>query len=56
MRFSGRTPITEAVADVTEKHRIPMVAPQASTTSIFKKGRKFVFMVLSPAETGSKAS
>jgi branched-chain amino acid transport system substrate-binding protein len=28
-----------------------MVAPQAATTSIFKKGRKFVFMVMSPAET-----
>lgn len=44
------TPITEAVADVSEKHRMPMVAPLASTTSIYKKGRKFVFMVLSPAE------
>lgn len=44
------SPITEAVADVSEKHRMPMVAPLASTTSIFKKGRKFAFMVLSPAE------
>ena len=43
------SPITEAVADVTEKHRLPMPA-HAATTSIFKKGRKFVFMVLSPAE------
>jgi branched-chain amino acid transport system substrate-binding protein len=45
------SPIVEAVADVSEKHRMPMVAPLAATTSIFKKGRKFVFMVLSPAET-----
>jgi branched-chain amino acid transport system substrate-binding protein len=44
------SPITEAVADVTEKHRMPMLAPAAAATSIFKKGRKFVFMVLSPAE------
>lgn len=42
--------ITEAVADVSEKYRMPMVAPLASTTSIFRKGRKFVFMVQSPAE------
>jgi len=44
------SPITEAVADINEKQKMPMVAPLASTTSIFKKGRKFVFMVLSPAE------
>lgn len=44
------SPITEDVANVSEKYRMPMVAPLASTTSIFKKGRKFVFMVLSPAE------
>jgi branched-chain amino acid transport system substrate-binding protein len=42
--------ITEAVANVNEKYKMPMVAPMASTTSIFKKGRKFVFMVQSPAE------
>ena len=43
--------ITEAVADVTEKHRMPMVAAAAATTSIFKKGRKFVFMMVTPAES-----
>ena len=42
--------ITEAVANVNEKYKLPMVAPMASTTSIFKKGRKFIFMVQSPAE------
>lgn len=41
--------ITEAVANISEKYKMPMVAPMASTTSIFKKGRKFVFMLLSPA-------
>ena len=44
------SPITEAVAHVSEKHRMPMVTPGAATTSIFKKGRKFVFMTNSPAE------
>ncbi len=42
--------ITEAVANINEKYKLPMVAPMASTTSIFKKGRKFIFMVQSPAE------
>ncbi len=45
------SPLTEAVAEVSEKHRMPMIAPLASATSIFKKGRKYVFMVQSPAET-----
>ncbi len=44
------SPITEAVANVNEKYMMPMVAPQASTTSIFRKGRKYIFMVTSPAE------
>jgi branched-chain amino acid transport system substrate-binding protein len=45
------SPITEAVADVTEKHKMPMVASIAGTTSIFKKGRKFIFMVFPASET-----
>jgi branched-chain amino acid transport system substrate-binding protein len=44
------SPITEAVANVTEKYKKVMVSPLASTTSIFKKGRKYIFMVVSPAE------
>jgi branched-chain amino acid transport system substrate-binding protein len=43
------TPITEAVANVTEKHRMPMVT-HAATSSIFRRGRKFVFMVYPPGE------
>ena len=43
--------ITEAVANVSEKYRMPMVAPSATATSIFRKGRKFVFMVPTPAES-----
>jgi branched-chain amino acid transport system substrate-binding protein len=44
------SPITEAVADVTEKHRMAMVAPAATATSLFRKGRKFIFMLSSRAE------
>lgn len=44
------SPISEAVADLTEKHQMPMVVAGAASSSIFKKGRKFVFMLPSPAE------
>ena len=44
------SPMTAPVANVTEKHRMPMVAPTIGTTSFFKKGRKFIFMVYSPGE------
>jgi branched-chain amino acid transport system substrate-binding protein len=44
------SPITEAVANVTEKYKKVMVSPLAATTSIFKKNRKYIFMVISPAE------
>lgn len=44
------SPITEAVANVSEKYQKILVAPMAATTSIFKKGRKYAFMVISPAE------
>jgi len=44
------SPITEAVADVNEKHRMPMVATQGAATATYRKGRKFVFMVPSAAE------
>ncbi len=42
--------VTEAVASTTEQYKMPMVSPLAATTSIFKKGRKYIFMVLAPAE------
>src|ERR1051326_4456270 len=46
------SPITEAVANVTEKYKKVMVSPLAATTSIFKKEprRKYIFMIVSPAE------
>ena len=42
--------VSEAAANVTEKYKKVMVAPLAATTSIFRKGRKYIFMVVSPAE------
>jgi branched-chain amino acid transport system substrate-binding protein len=41
---------TEAVAPVTEKHRMVHVSPLSATTSIWEKGRRYIFMVLPPAE------
>ena len=42
--------ITDAAANVTEKYKMAMLAPNASTTSIYKKGRKFIFSVNPPAK------
>jgi branched-chain amino acid transport system substrate-binding protein len=44
------SPTTDAVAGVTEKHKMPMVAPAAGATSIYRKGRRFLFSMISPAE------
>ena len=44
------SPITDAVADVTEKHRRVMIAPMAGTTSLWEKGRKYLVMVISSVE------
>ena len=44
------SPITEAGANVSEKYRKIMVAPLAATTSIWEKGRRYLFMVISPSE------
>src|SRR5439155_22607189 len=38
----------------TEKHRKLMVAPNAATTSLWEKGRKYLVMVLSPVEALSE--
>src|SRR2546428_13808214 len=38
------SPVTEAAVNVTEKYKKVMVAPLAATTSIFKKGRQYIFM------------
>ena len=44
------SPLTEAVAPVTEKHRKTMLAPLAATSSIWEKGRRYLFMQLGPSE------
>jgi branched-chain amino acid transport system substrate-binding protein len=44
------SPMTVPVANVTERHRMPMVAPTIGTSSFFKEGRRFIFMVFSPGE------
>jgi branched-chain amino acid transport system substrate-binding protein len=44
------SPITDAVADVTEKYRKVMIAPMAGTTSLWEKGRKYLVMVISSVE------
>jgi branched-chain amino acid transport system substrate-binding protein len=50
------SPYTDAVADVTEKHRKLMVVPGAATTSIWEKGRRYLVMVLSPLETSAEGT
>ena len=50
------SPITDLVADVTEKHRKLMVAPAAGTTSIWEKGRRYLVMVLSPLEASTEGT
>jgi branched-chain amino acid transport system substrate-binding protein len=42
--------ITEAVANVTEKYKKIMLAPLGSAGSIWEKGRRYVIMLVSPAE------
>ena len=44
------SPITEAVAPVTEKHRKVMISPLAATSSIWEQGRRYIFMQLPPSE------
>jgi len=47
--------ITDAVADVTEKHHKLMIAPNAATSSIWEKGRRYLIMVVSPTEGSQRA-
>jgi branched-chain amino acid transport system substrate-binding protein len=50
------SPITDAVAEVTEQHRKLMVAPTAGTTAIWEKGRRYLIMVLSPLEASAEGT
>src|SRR5690349_4623751 len=47
------TEITEAVADVPEKHHKLMIAPTAATSSIWQKGRRYIIMVLAPVDSAA---
>lgn len=42
--------LTEAVAPITEEHRMVHISPLAATSSIWEQGRHHLFMVLPPAE------
>ncbi|MGH7331220.1 MAG: amino acid ABC transporter substrate-binding protein [Candidatus Rokuibacteriota bacterium] len=42
------TPMTQPVADIPDKYKMPMISPTAAAASIFKQGRKFIFMMSSP--------
>jgi branched-chain amino acid transport system substrate-binding protein len=44
------SPVTNAASVVSEKHKMPMVASLAATTSIWERGFKYLFMTISPAE------
>jgi branched-chain amino acid transport system substrate-binding protein len=44
------SPLTEAVAPETEKHRKVMLTPLAATTTIWEQGRRYIFMQLAPSE------
>jgi branched-chain amino acid transport system substrate-binding protein len=44
------SPITDAVAEVSERHHRLMIAPAAATTSIWEKGRRYLVMMLAPVE------
>jgi branched-chain amino acid transport system substrate-binding protein len=42
--------VTNAAADVTEKHRYPLIAAGAASSRIFSQGRKYVFGIYTPAK------
>ncbi len=44
------SPIADAVAEISEKHRMPMISTGAAVVSIFRKKRRFLFMSISRAE------
>jgi branched-chain amino acid transport system substrate-binding protein len=48
--------MTDAAADITEKHRKLMVAPAAGTTSLWEKGRRYLVMVTSPLEAATEGT
>jgi branched-chain amino acid transport system substrate-binding protein len=48
--------ITEAVANVNERHKMPFVAYGAASTPIWEKGRKYIFNIVDVAENYQKGA
>jgi branched-chain amino acid transport system substrate-binding protein len=48
--------ITEAVANINERYKMPFVAYGASSSPIWEKGRKYVFSIVAIAEDYQKGS
>ena len=48
--------ITEAVANVNERYKMPFVAYGASSTPIWEKGRKYIFDIVAVAEDYQKGA
>jgi branched-chain amino acid transport system substrate-binding protein len=48
--------ITEAVANVTERYKMPFVAYGAASTPIWEKGRKYIFNIVAVAEDYQKGA
>ena len=42
--------LTKAIAPITEKYQIPMVEAEGASRSLFNKGYKYIFAVLSTSE------
>ena len=48
--------ITEAVANITERYKMPFVAYGASASPIWEKGRKYIFNIVAVAEDYQKGA
>jgi branched-chain amino acid transport system substrate-binding protein len=48
--------ITEAVANINERYKMPFVAYGAASTPIWEKGRKYIFSIVAIAEDYQKGS
>jgi len=48
--------ITEAVANVTERYKMPFVAYGASASPIWEKGRRYIFNIVAVAESFQKGA
>ena len=50
------SPITEAVANVNERYKMPFIAFGAASTPIWEKGRKYIFNIVAVAEDYQKGA